>query len=219
MAKPLQRSLRPTRFPEVAPISLPCLPACTKWNAPKERSCRAANTAEIAADGTKLGETCGADQRELARKEEEKRLEELFALEAKQEESNLPKRMVAYPQKSANQVLQKPGVRRSLVAVLAAAGAYWIGAFGAFTKKTSSAKAAPSHAIVPASAPIAQKNPAANSASLAAANNRTGVGVLGLPLNSTIPGPVKSSPGNAFRAAVPPREHRRSRRVRQASGQ
>jgi hypothetical protein len=180
---------------------------------------------------------------ELARKEEEKRLEELFAQEAKQEESNSPKRLVAYPQKSATQVLQKPAVKKSLVGVLvlvlAAAGAYWSGAFDALTKKTSSGKTAPSHAMIPASAPIAQKtavasvapspsdghevktsaepaespgkNPAANSASATTANNKTGVGVLGLPLNSTIPGPVKSLSGNAYggRAAVPSKARRR----------
>jgi hypothetical protein len=182
---------------------------------------------------------------ELARKEEEKRLEELFAMEAKQEESNLPKRLVAYPQKSANRILQKPGVRRSLIAalvvVLAAAGAYWFGAFNALTTKTNSAKAAPAHAMLPASGPTAAsigqktavasvasspsdndnvktsvappegivKNPAANSASTAAADNKTGV--LGLPLNSTIPGPVKSSPESVFsaRVAVPSEAKRR----------
>jgi hypothetical protein len=182
---------------------------------------------------------------ELARKEEEKRLEELFAMEAKQEESNLPKRLVAYPQKSANRILQKPGVRRSLIAalvvVLAAAGAYWFGAFNALTTKTNSAKAAPAHAMLPASGPTAAsigqktavasvasspsdndnvktsvappegivKNPVANSASTAAADNKTGV--LGLPLNSTIPGPVKSSPESVFsaRVAVPSEAKRR----------
>jgi len=182
---------------------------------------------------------------ELVRKEEEKRLEELFAMEAKQEESNLPQRLVAYPQKSANRILQKPGVRRSLIAalvvVLAAAGAYWFGAFNALTKKTSSAKAAPSQAIFPVSGstsvPIGQKtgvgpatarpsdndnvkassapsenivkNPVVNSASTAAADNKTGV--LGLPLNSAIPGPVKSSSDNAFsaRVAVPSEAKRR----------
>ena len=181
---------------------------------------------------------------ELARKEEEKRLEELFAMEAKQEESNLPKRLVAYPQKSANRILQKPGVRRSLIAalvvVLASAGAYWFGAFNALTTKTNSAKAAPAHAMLPASGPTAAsigqktavasvasspsdnddaktsvppegivKNPLANSASTAAADNKTGV--LGLPLNSTIPGRVKSSSESAFSApvAVPSEAERR----------
>jgi hypothetical protein len=182
---------------------------------------------------------------ELARKEEEKRLEELFAMEAKQEELNLPKRLVAYPQKSANRILQKPGVRRSLIAALvvalAAAGVYWFGAFNALTTKTNLAKAAPAHAMLPASGPTAAsigqktavaslasspsdndnvktsvappegivKNPVANSASTAAADNKTGV--LGLPLNSTIPGPVKSSPESAFSApvAVPSEAKRR----------
>ena len=183
---------------------------------------------------------------ELAKKEEEERLEELFALEAKQEESNLPKRLVAYPKKSTNQILQKPGVRKSLIAVLAvalvAAGAYWFGAFDSVTKKSGPAKTAPSHAIVPASAPIAQKtaavpaapsssvpaenenvkassvpsksveeNSVTNSAPGSAANKKTGVGVLGLPLNSAIPGPVKSSSENTFssRVAVPSDAKRR----------
>ena len=183
---------------------------------------------------------------ELAKKEEEKRLEELFALEAKQEESNLPKRLVAYPKKSTNQILQKPGVRKSLIAVLAvallAAGAYWFGAFDALTKKSSAAKIAPSHAIVPASAPIEQKtgavpaspsssvpaenenvkassappesveeNSVTNAAPASTANKKAGVGVLGLPLNSAIPSPAKSSSKNPFseRVAVPSDAKRR----------
>jgi outer membrane biosynthesis protein TonB len=53
------------------------------------------------------------------------------------------------------------------------------------------------------------KNPVVNSASTAAADNKTGV--LGLPLNSAIPGPVKSSSQNAFSAqvAVPSEAKRR----------
>jgi len=177
---------------------------------------------------------------ELAKKEEEKRLEDLFALEAKQEESNLPKRLIAYPKKSTNQILQKPGVRKSLIAVLAvallAAGAYWFGGFDALTKKTSGAKAAPSRAALPGADPIAQKtavvpaspsssvpaenenvkassapsesveeNSVTNSAPGSAANKKASVGVLGLPLNSAIPGPVKSSSENtsSARVAVP----------------
>ena len=185
---------------------------------------------------------------ELAKREEEKRLEQLFTLEAKQEESNLPKRLVAYPKRSTNQILQKPGVRKSLIAVLAVAvvvaGAYWFGAFDALTKKSSSGKSAPDHAIVPASTPVATKaatasaaprssvpddtlsengvkNAAANSSpapasdtsasDTAASNNKAGVGVLGLPLNSAIPGPVKSSSENTFsaRVAVPSDAKRR----------
>jgi hypothetical protein len=183
---------------------------------------------------------------ELTKKEQEKRLEELFALEAKQEESNLPKRLIAYPKKSTNQILQKPGVRKSLIAVLAvallAAGAYWFAAFDALSKNTSGAKAAPSRAALPGAAPIAQKtaavsaaprssvpaesenvkassapsesveeNSVANSAPGSAANKKTGVGVLGLPLNSAIPGPVKLPSENTFstRVAVPSEAKRR----------
>lgn len=175
----------------------------------------------------------------LAKREEEKRLEELFALEAKQEESNLPKRLVAYPKKSTNQILQKPGVRKSLIAVLAVAvvvaGAYWFGAFDALTKKSSSGKSAPDHAIVPASIPAATKaatasaaprpsvpadtpsesvvkNAAANSSPAPASDtSASGVGVLGLPVNSAIPGPVKSSSENTFsaRVAIPSNAKRR----------
>jgi hypothetical protein len=182
---------------------------------------------------------------ELAKKEEEKRLEELFALEARQEESNLPKRLVAYPKKSTNQILQKPGARKSLIAVLAvallAAGAYWFGALDALTKKNSSAKEAPSRAALPGAAPIVQKAapvPVSPSSSVpaenenvkassapsesveensvtnppgSAVNKKAGVGVLGLPLDSPIPGPVKSFPKNTFsaRVAVPSESKRR----------
>src|ERR1700756_1287593 len=166
---------------------------------------------------------------ELAKREEEKQLEELFALEAKQEKSNLPKRLVAYPKKSTNQILQKPGVRKSLIAVLAvallAAGGYWLGAFDALTKKSSLAKKTPSRAASPGTARIEQKTAAspsssvppedenvqASSAPVSAANKKTDVGVLGLPLNSAIPGPVKSSPGNTVSArdAVPSDAKRR----------
>jgi len=171
---------------------------------------------------------------ELARKEEEKRLEEFFAQEAKQEESNLPKRLVAYPQKSTNRTLQKPAVRRSLIAALvvalAAAGAYRFGAFDALTKKTVAAKAASSHAALAAPVSTAQKtvvasvavSPATNDATnpstgppedvakntdanpvpAAPAEKKSSVGVLGLPLNATVPGPVKTPSGSAFVAAA-----------------
>jgi hypothetical protein len=166
---------------------------------------------------------------EVARKEEEKRLEELFALEAKQEESNLPKRLVAYPQKSAKRAALRRSVSKSLVAALvvalAAAGANWFGAFDGLTKKTAAAKAAPSHAMLSAPVRSAQKtavpsvapspdndsaktsavppesvptNAIANSASIVAPDKKSSVGVLGLPLNATVPGPVRSSSGNSF---------------------
>src|SRR6266853_3658323 len=98
---------------------------------------------------------------EVARKEQEKRLEELFALETKQEQSNLPKRLVAYPQKSASRAALKKSISKSLVAALvvalAAAGANWFGAFDGLTKKTAAAKAVPSHAMLPAPVASAQK--------------------------------------------------------------
>jgi Gram-negative bacterial TonB protein C-terminal len=197
-------------------------------------------------------EVSSAISAELAKKEEEKRLEELFALEAKQEGSNLPKRLVAYPKRSPNQILQKPGVRKSLIAVLAvallAAGAYWFGAFDALTKKNSSAKEAASRVALPGTAPIAPKtsvaaaapnssvpsenenvkassapsesmeeNSVTNSASVSAANKKTGVGVLGLPLNSAIPGPVKSSSENTFRARVAVPSDAKRRKTQPAS--
>lgn len=186
----------------------------------------------MTAETVAKNEVNSAISAELAKKDEEKRLEELFALEAKQEGSNLP--------------LQKPGVRKSLIAVLAvallAAGGYWFGAFDALIKKNSSAKEAASRVALPGTVPIAPKtsvpasapnssvpsenenvkassapsesmeeNSVTNSASVSAANKKTGVGVLGLPLNSAIPGPVKSSSENTFsaRVAVPSDAKRR----------
>jgi TonB-like protein len=187
---------------------------------------------------------------EAARKEEEKRLEELFALEAKQEESNLPKRLVAYPQKSARRAALKKSISKSLVAALvvalAAAGANWFGAFDRFSKKAPAAKATPSHAMLPAPVPSAQKTPIssvapspdndsvkisgappesvptdtiANSVSIVAAEKKSSVGVLGLPLNATVPGPMRSASGNSFngRDAVAAAEAKR-RKVQPASG-
>lgn len=186
---------------------------------------------------------------EVARKEEEKRLEELFALEAKQEESNLPKRLVAYPQKSASRAALKKSISKSLIAALVvallAAGANWFGAFDRLPKKTAAAKAAPSHAILPAPVASAQKTPVAsvvpssdndsakispappesaptnttvNTGSIVAPDKKSSVGVLGLPLNATIPGPMRSASGNWFngRDAVAAADAKR-RKVQPAS--
>jgi hypothetical protein len=187
---------------------------------------------------------------EVARKEEEKRLEELFALETKQEQSNLPKRLVAYPQKSASRAAAlKKSISKSLIAALvvalAAAGANWFGAFDGLTKKTATAKAVPSHATLPATVPSAQKTAVAsvapspenvsakmsaappesaatdsiaNSGSTVAADKKSSVGVLGLPLNATVPGPMRSYSGNSFngRDAVAAAEAKR-RKVQPAS--
>jgi hypothetical protein len=186
---------------------------------------------------------------EVARKEEEKRLEELFALEAKQEESNLPKRLVAYPQKSARRAALKRKVSKSLVAALvvtlAAAGLNWFGAFDGLMKKTVATKPPPSRAMLPAPVPSAQKtavasvapspdngsakasaapmesvptNTTATSGSIVAADNKSSVGVLGLSLYATVPGPMRSASGNSFngRDAVAAAEAKR-RKVQPAS--
>jgi hypothetical protein len=186
---------------------------------------------------------------EVARKEEEKRLEELFALETKQEQSNLPKRLVAYPQKSASRAALKKNISKSLVAALvvalAAAGANWSGAFDGLTKKTAAAKAAPNHAMLPLPVASAQKmavaslapspdnvsamasaaptesvptNATATSGSIVAADKKSSVGVLGLPWNATVPGPMRSASGNSFdgRDAVGAAEAKR-RKVQPAS--
>jgi hypothetical protein len=195
-------------------------------------------------------ETAAQISAEVARREEEKRLEELFALETKQEQSNLPKRLVAYPQKSANRAALKKSVSKSLVVALvmalAAAGANWFGAFDGLTKKTAAAKAAaPSHATLPAPVVSAQKmtvaslapspnndsakasaaptesvatNTTATSGSVVAADKKSSIGVLGLPLNATVPGPMRSASGNSFngRDAVAAAEAKR-RKVPPAS--
>jgi hypothetical protein len=113
---------------------------------------------KTAQSGVKSAKEIGA---ELARKEEEKQLEELFAMEAKQETSNLPQRLVAYPQKSSKRAALKKNINKSLIAALiialAAAGANWLGAFNALTKTSLAAKPAASHAMFPAPAPAVQK--------------------------------------------------------------
>jgi hypothetical protein len=81
---------------------------------------------------TKVAGKIGA---EVARKEEEKQLEELFALEAKQEAAHPQKRLVAYPKKSGTRVSQRIASKKWLVAATLAAVlcltlAYDFGAFG-----------------------------------------------------------------------------------------
>jgi hypothetical protein len=85
----------------------------------------------------------------LARKEEEKRLEELFAMEAKQEESHGPKRLVAYPRKSTKQDEKKSGDKKWMIAaglVIAlasgAGAAYRFGVFGGAASKARTNSAA-----------------------------------------------------------------------------
>jgi hypothetical protein len=88
---------------------------------------------------------------EIAKKEEEKRLEELFALEAKQEEASGPKILVAHPQKSAEGAAKKKGSRKLLSAVsvmlavsAAAFAAYRFGGLDDVLKMAGVIKPAPS---------------------------------------------------------------------------
>jgi Gram-negative bacterial TonB protein C-terminal len=91
--------------------------------------------------GQPLAKAASGISAELAKKEEAKRLEELFAMEAKQEEAQLPSRSLAFPTKSAKNSLQKNGGRKWMIAagaaivLMAAAGAaYRFGGFGATSK-------------------------------------------------------------------------------------
>jgi len=106
----------------------------------------------------KAASEIGAD---LATKQYEKRLEELFALEAKQEESQGPKRLVAYPQKSEKLRSQKSDGKKWLVAALvvalAAGAAYQFGGFSFSSKRPATAKPAPNRAATAVPAPAAPK--------------------------------------------------------------
>jgi Gram-negative bacterial TonB protein C-terminal len=112
--------------------------------------------------GGKAASEIGAD---LATKEYEKRLEELFALEAKQEESQGPKRLVAYPQKSEKQSSQKSSGKKWLVAALvvalAAGAAYQFGGFSFVSKRPAAAKPGQNRAAAVVPAPVTQKTQSA----------------------------------------------------------
>jgi hypothetical protein len=97
-----------------------------------------------AASATKAAAKISA---EIANKEEEQRFAELLALEAKQDQSNLPKRLVAYPEKSTKKITVenvrgKLMVLAAAVVVLAALGSYQFGLLDALTKKPVAAKPA-----------------------------------------------------------------------------
>jgi hypothetical protein len=86
---------------------------------------------------------------ELAKNEEEKRLEELFATETRQELANLPsKRLVAYPRKSGKSTLKsrtKKGAIAACILLFVVAGgvsAYQYRVFFYVPKKTTAAKPA-----------------------------------------------------------------------------
>jgi hypothetical protein len=84
-----------------------------------------------------------------AKRDEEKQLEELFAMEAKQEEAQSPKRSLAYPRRSAAGVKEKSDSQTWMVAagavivlIAAAGGAFRYGGFAAATNKTVASKPA-----------------------------------------------------------------------------
>jgi hypothetical protein len=122
-----------------------------------------------AASATKAAAKISA---EIANEEEEQRFAELLSLEAKQDQSNLPKRLVAYPGKSTKKttvenVRGKLMVLATAVVVLAALGSYQFGLLDALTKKPVAAKPAqrppaPTGNALAVSAPIAPKSTAAN---------------------------------------------------------
>jgi flagellar basal body-associated protein FliL len=101
---------------------------------------------------------------EIARKEEEKHLEELFAIEARQEDALSPKRSPAYSRESAIAEKQKSGGKKWMIAaavaivLTAAAGAAY--RFGVFAAPTTTAavspKAAQSQPTSLAAPPVAQ---------------------------------------------------------------
>lgn len=106
---------------------------------------------------TKVAGKIGA---EVTRKEEERRLEELFALEAKQEAAHSPKRLVAYPKKSGTRGSQKIASKKwllaaTLAAMLCLALAYDFGAFGSSPIKPAAPKSATTLSL--ASGPVAVK--------------------------------------------------------------
>jgi Gram-negative bacterial TonB protein C-terminal len=96
---------------------------------------------------------------ELARKkEEEKRLEELFAIEAKQEEAQSPKRLVAHPKQSANPSEKRTGSKKWMIAagvgIVLVAGAGAVYRFAGFAGVATKAGASPAASqVAPGSAP------------------------------------------------------------------
>jgi hypothetical protein len=112
--------------------------------------------------GAKAGSEISA---ELTKKEEEKRLEELFAMEAKQEASHLPKRLVAYPQKSSSDKEKESSSRKwmlalgtAIVLTAAAGAAYRFGGFASVTRTAVTAKPTPIQSALLPSPQVAQKS-------------------------------------------------------------
>jgi Gram-negative bacterial TonB protein C-terminal len=114
-----------------------------------------------------------AKSSDLAKKHEEKSLAQLLAQEAEQEKLHGPKRLLAYPQKSASSVVKTAGrvaTAGAFAAVVIAAGvaAYRFGLLDAWIGKSTSVKPAPSQASTAATptVPVAPKSPMVAASSL-----------------------------------------------------
>src|SRR5207245_10126554 len=131
-----------------------------------------------------------------AKRDEQKQLEELFAMEAKQEKAQSPKRSLAYPRRSAPGEKEKTGSKTWMIAagaaivlIDAAGAAYRFGGFAA-TNRTVVSKPASSQspALSPAQAAPATssskitstaqtsdaKNPVVNLGAVPSTENKTG---------------------------------------------
>jgi hypothetical protein len=101
---------------------------------------------------------------ELAKREEEKRLEELFAMETAQEASQLPKRLVAYPKKSsavekAIIASKKPMIVAIELTILIGVLVYQFGGFAGPPKKPSLPKGTLAVAATKAASQAARQEP------------------------------------------------------------
>jgi hypothetical protein len=156
---------------------------------------------------------------ERAKKEEEQQFEELFAPDVKQEESQLPKRLVAYSEKSTEKSPAAGGRGKIIflaaaVIALAAIGAYQFGILDSLTKKLVVARPAHealthSQSAALAAGPIAQKPAAAsvpkgividNSSPATAAQSNTDKNSAAVPSGSSTlanESGIKSAPENA----------------------
>jgi hypothetical protein len=165
-----------------------------------------------------------------AKRDEEKHLEELFAMEAKQEEAQSPKRSLAYPRRSAPEEKEESGSKTWMIAagaaivLIAGAGAaYRHGGFAAATNKTAASKPAStqSQALPPAQAAPATSSPKITSTALtseakgtvASTENKTGNVYVDDSSITVTEVPAKSSTGNPLNShgASPEVESKRSK--------
>lgn len=162
---------------------------------------------------------------DLAKKDEEKRLEELFALETKQEQAGSPKRLVAYPQKSGKKTAVEHVTERwktvaATLLLLAAAGTstYRFGLLDPVLKTVVAAKptpAAPAVSSAPvkppsvATVPVGLKPPGASAVTNSFSNNVAVTAAASQPNNSISPtanpsaAPAKPNDSNSVDASAP----------------